>query len=111
MRGRRTGRPRAAAAWALVGALLGAGSASAATHTISIEGMRFEPQSIVVSPGDQVVWVNRDPFPHTVVSVAGGLRSPEIAAGRSWRRTLSRRGKLAYGCSLHPTMTGTLQVR
>jgi plastocyanin len=36
---------------------------------------------MIVKAGDTVVWVNKDPFPHTVTSQAGGCDSPEIVPG------------------------------
>ena len=36
---------------------------------------------MTVKAGDTVVWVNKDPVPHTVTSQAGGCDSPEIAPG------------------------------
>ena len=37
-----------------------------ATHAVAIEAMQFSPDSLAVSVGDTVVWINKDPFPHTV---------------------------------------------
>jgi plastocyanin len=28
------------------------------THTVTIEGMRFQPDVLTVAPGDTLVWVN-----------------------------------------------------
>jgi plastocyanin len=87
-----------------------AGAAKAATHTVVIDGVRFEPEILTVKTGDTVVWVNRDPFPHTVTSQAGGFDSREIAAGKSWRYTAKKEGEFPYVCTLHTTMKATLKV-
>ena len=81
-----------------------------ATHTVVIEAMRFQPDTLSVHAGDQLVWSNRDLFPHTVVSAAGQFQSGPIAPGQSWRVTLRRTGVFAYGCSLHPTMHAKISV-
>ena len=101
-----------AAAWALAGGAVPAAApgAAPATHTVVIEAMRFEPGSLLVHAGDRVVWLNRDPFPHTVVSAVGGFRSAEIAPGQSWQHVVQRSGVLPYACSLHPTMKAKLRV-
>jgi plastocyanin len=101
-----------AATGALAGGAVPAGTAAGApaAHTIVIEAMRFEPGSLSIHAGDRVVWVNRDPFPHTVVSAAGDFRSAEIAPGQSWQHVVQRRGILPYACSLHPTMKAELRV-
>ena len=81
-----------------------------ATHQVVIEAVRFDPQEFTVKVGDMIVWVNRDPFPHTVTAVGKQFDSHEIAAGRSWKYAARKTGVFAYGCSLHPTMLGTLRV-
>ena len=59
--------------------------------------------------GDTVVWINKDPFPHTVTA-KGVFDSHAMAAGRSWTYTARKAGEFAYICTLHPTMKGTLKV-
>jgi plastocyanin len=92
-----------------------AGAAAAApkptTHTVTIDGTRFESGDLTVKPGDTVVWVNKDPFPHTVTSKAGGFDSQTIAAGKSWKYRAAKKGEFAYVCSFHPMMTGILRVK
>ncbi|NUO85565.1 MAG: cupredoxin family copper-binding protein [Cupriavidus sp.] len=82
-----------------------------ALHQVVMEGTAYVPQTLSVRPGDVVVWVNRDPFPHTVTASAGGFDSNTVAPGKSWRYTARKAGVFPYRCTLHPTMTGTLSVR
>ena len=84
--------------------------AAPATHTVVIDGTAFQPRSLTVARGDTVVWVNQDPFPHTVTA-AGTFDSRDIAAGKSWRYTARSPGEFHYICTLHPTMRGTLVVK
>lgn len=56
-----------------------------------------------------VVWINKDPFPHTVTA-KGDFDSHDIAAGRSWTYTAHTSGEFNYICKLHPTMKGVLKV-
>jgi plastocyanin len=81
------------------------------THTVTMENMRFQPESLTVAPGDTVVWVNKDLVPHTATSKAGGFDSQVIEAEKSWRFTVQKKGDFAYVCTLHPTMTAMLRVR
>jgi plastocyanin len=80
------------------------------THTIVIEGMRFEPADLTVHPGDTVVWMNKDLFAHTATA-EGGFDSRQIDPGGSWRLTLQGPGDLPYICALHPTMKAIVRVR
>lgn len=81
------------------------------THTIIMEGMRFQPDVVAVAPGDTVVWLNKDLVPHTATSKAGGFDSKSIAAAGSWKYTVRKKGDIAYICTFHPAMKGTLRVR
>jgi plastocyanin len=81
------------------------------THAVTMENMRFQPESLTVARGDTVVWVNKDLVPHTATSKAGGFDSQAIQAEKSWRFTVRKKGDFAYVCTFHPTMTATLRVR
>jgi plastocyanin len=113
-RGRSVSKPRRLTAVAVgLGALLGAlGPGATAprpvTHTVVVEATSFEPDTLTVRAGDTVVWVNRDPFPHTATSKV--FDSKVIPADGSWKYVVRARGTVPYICTLHPTMKGTLRV-
>ena len=86
-----------------------AGPAFAARHVVAIDGMQFAPASLTVRSGDSVVWVNRDPVPHTATA-AGAFDSKAIQPGKSWTYVAGKRGRFTYLCTFHPTMTATLVV-
>jgi len=100
---------------ALLGVALQATPAGAAaaerarTHEVVIQGLLYVPETLTVRPGDVVVWINKDPFPHTVTA-AGAFDSGSVAAGKSWRFTAKTSGTYPYLCTLHTTMKGTLRV-
>jgi plastocyanin len=95
--------------WSM-GPAAAADAAKAATHSVAIDGTAFEPAILAVKVGDSVTWANKDPFPHTVTSTAGGFDSHEIAPGKSWKYTATKKGEFAYVCTLHPTMKAMLKV-
>ena len=86
-------------------------SAAAETHTILMEGVAFVPQTLTVKPGDVVVWVNKDLFPHTATAQNREFDSGEIAPGKTWKYIAEKPGEFSYVCTLHPTMKGTLTVK
>jgi plastocyanin len=105
-------RLRTAVALACTWGLLAGGAIAAgkpATHTVVMEGVKFTPEMLTVRRGDTVVWVNKDPFPHTVTA-KGAFDSRSIAAGESWKYTPRKAGEHAYICTFHPNMKGTLRV-
>ena len=81
-----------------------------ASHTVTIEGVAYQPAALIVKRGDTVVWVNNDPFPHTVTA-SGAFDSHAISAGASWKYVARKPGIFPYICTLHPNMKGTLTVR
>ena len=72
--------------------------------------MRLTPGSLPVGAGDRAVWINRDPFPHTVVSTAGAFGSGEITFDQSWVYVVERTGVVPHACSLRPMMKAELRV-
>ncbi|WP_080497640.1 cupredoxin domain-containing protein [Burkholderia ubonensis] len=96
---------------ALLCALFAASAASADSHVVVIEQMRFTPAELTVHRGDEVTWVNRDLFPHTASADGHGFDSGSIAPQASWRYVARKRGRFPYTCTFHPTMHGTLIVR
>ena len=92
------------AAVALLSISVGHGAAvKPAKHTVTIEAVQFQPAVVDVKRGDSIVWVNKDPFPHTVTA-DGKFDSKEIKPGESWTYKVQQSGNLPYICTLHPTM-------
>lgn len=86
-------------------------SAPSSTHTVTIENVKFNPETLRVRRGDHVVWVNNDLFPHTATAINKSFDSGSIAAGASWTYVVKKAGEIDYVCTLHPTMKGHLSVR
>jgi len=108
--GRRT--RRVALACLAAGCVLAAGGgapACAAHHTVTIDGVKYVPETLTVKRGDTVTWVNKDPFPHTVTA-QGRFDSRSIAAGGKWRYVARQSGTYDYICTFHPDMKGSLNV-
>ena len=95
----------------VAGVAAGAAKPRPATHTVTIEGTKFSPADLTVSTGDSIVWVNKDPFPHTATSTTGGFDSRAIAPGKSWKYVAKKTSDFPYACTIHPSMTGTLHVK
>lgn len=92
-----------------LGSVGGASTAGPKTHTVTIEGTAFTPDRLSVAVGDTVVWINKDPFPHTATS-AGTFDSGGIAPAKSWKFVAAKKGTFDYVCTFHPTMKARLMV-
>jgi len=106
VRRRRTGRALALAALVLSPGLFAAGTA----HRVSMEAMKYAPETLELAVGDTVTWVNRDPVPHTV-SAGKSLESGTIEAEREWKYVARQKGRVDYICRFHPGMRATLVVK
>jgi plastocyanin len=76
------------------------------------EKYSFEPATLSVKVGTQVVWLNTSDAPHTVTSDTGGaLASPDnITPNKTYKFTFTTAGTFPYHCNIHPYMKGTITV-
>jgi len=80
-------------------------------HTVLIETMRYTPTSIQVQVGDRIEFKNTDLVPHTVTSTGGRpFDSGPLEIGKAWALICDHEGEIAYGCTFHPTMKGSITV-
>lgn len=85
-------------------------ASSPTEHVVEISGMRFEPESLVLRPGDVVTWINRDIVPHTATAVDGSWTTGTLLKNQSKKLTMDRDMIRAYGCAFHPNMIGNLEI-
>jgi plastocyanin len=84
--------------------------AGAENITVSINGMRFEPESITVKLGTKVTWVHDSNMPHTITGEVDGLRSSTLYGGQQYSHTFDATGRYNYACDFHPSMKGSVIV-
>lgn len=78
-------------------------------YTIQIENFRFVPESITVTPGSEVTWVNSDSTEHTLTLESTGY-DEMISSGGQATIMFETAGTYDYICRLHPNMRGTVIV-
>ena len=89
--------------------------AAADSATVNIASFKFAPESITVTAGASVTWVNRDKAPHTAENT--GEQGPaEFGTARLQRGerktvTFSEPGRYRYYCIYHRFMEATVTVR
>jgi plastocyanin len=84
--------------------------AADATTLVTIANFTFEPQTLIVKAGTTVTFENDDDIPHQVVATGGAFRSKALDTGDTYAFTFTEPGEIAYFCSLHPHMQGTITV-
>ena len=73
-----------------------------------VDGQRFDPARIIISPGATVTWINQDSVahfvntdPHPSHNVLEELNSSGINPGESYTYTFTKPGAWGYHCSAH----------
>jgi plastocyanin len=85
-------------------------TASADDFAISMPGKYFDPQRLTVVAGDQVSWRNADFVSHEVRATNGAFDSGPIGRQAVYLHRFDSPGSYALVCSIHPFMTGAVDV-
>lgn len=81
------------------------------TTTISIKNFSFSPNSLTVANGTMITWINDDSVDHTIIADDGLFTSGTLTPGDNFTHLFIKTGTYTYHCSIHPSMTGTIQVQ
>jgi plastocyanin len=100
--------------FALVTALLvvlgGPAAAGAETTTITMPGRYFSPPRATMVAGDVVVFHNADLVTHDVRIAGGAFESGPLGRFSGWPQRIEQPGGYPFVCTLHPFMSGNLDV-
>lgn len=81
------------------------------THVVRIENMMFSPGVVKIRRGERVTFENHDLVPHTATAKEKKLfDSGIVKAGETWSFTPAKESTIAYACTFHPTMEGSIVV-
>jgi plastocyanin len=89
----------------------GGGDAPAAVTSVEMGFEQYAPQRITVLTGEEVRWHNVSVRDHTVTADDGSFDSGRVDPGDGFSRTIAAPGTLAYHCTLHVAMRGTIEAR
>ena len=88
-------------------------SATAAAGAVTMQNISFQPASTQVKVGDTVTWTNDESVGHDVTADDGSFKSGPsggMQQGDKFEHKFDKAGTFAYKCTVHPNMTGTVQV-
>jgi plastocyanin len=88
-----------------------AGQDPSSTNVVAIDNFTFTPTELTIPAGTQVTWINKDDVPHTVVSVDHKFKSRALDTDEKFSFMFRTPGTYEYFCSVHPKMTGTINVK
>ncbi|MGN6189392.1 MAG: cupredoxin domain-containing protein, partial [Conexibacter sp.] len=86
-------------------------AARAATQAVNVQLDAFAPAQVDTLPGETVTWTNVSPRTHTVTSDTGAFGSGQLLPGAAFAQRFDAPGAYAYHCTIHPEMTGEIDVR
>jgi plastocyanin len=87
-----------------------AAEGTTASATVDIRGFAFSPATVTVAAGQTVAWTNGDDAPHTATPSDAGCDTGSLSKGETGALTFESAGTYAYRCTIHPTMSGTVEV-
>jgi plastocyanin len=78
---------------------------------VSVQDNTFTPGTIKAKVGDTITWTNDGQVAHTVTATDGAdFDSGTLPPGKSFTFTADKAGTVAYVCTIHPGMQGTIEV-
>jgi plastocyanin len=90
--------------------------AEAEEERVTIGVSDFEPATLTIATGTEVVFENEAPFDHTVTEGTGGqavedpIVDAQVGAGGEVRVTFDAPGTYDITCTIHPSMQMTITV-
>ena len=80
------------------------------THGCELIPLCYNPYRARIQIGDTITWTNNDSVTHRVVSSTGIFNSGDIISGQTFSRTFNSAGVFDYFCTIHPWMSGVVEV-
>jgi plastocyanin len=96
---------------AITDAPLESDMSSASALDVTVDNFSFAPAHTSVAAGSTVTWTNRDDAPHTIVSTERAFKSPALDTDERFSHRFDTPGEYRYFCSIHPKMTGMVEVQ
>lgn len=85
------------------------GGAAPSSVTVTLQNLAFNPAQVDVAVGGTVTFMNNDSVQH---NIAGDTwSSGPLDPGKSFSQTFPTAGSFPIRCTIHPSMTGTVNVK
>jgi|1185.fasta_scaffold2043133_1 plastocyanin len=87
-------------------------ASGASGSSVTISDFKFAPASQTVKSGAKVAVTNEDSAPHSATADDGhSFDTGTLDQGSSQTISVTKPGRYAYHCTIHPYMKGTIVVR
>jgi plastocyanin len=81
---------------------------AATADTVEMSDIKFNPATITVAQGTELVFDNKDAAPHTVTADDGSIDSGIIDPGQAFRLKVEE--AFEYHCEVHPAMKAAVEL-
>jgi plastocyanin len=87
------------------------GSCPEGAVVIVMRDIKFDPENATAKVGQEICWPNEDTIDHNAVAESGAdFESDLYGQGEIFTTTVEQAGTVEYVCTIHPGMTGTIEV-
>ncbi len=76
---------------------------------ITVQNFAFSPNPATAKVGEAVTFTNQDSVQHNIA--VNGQESGPIGQGQSWTVKIDKAGTYPITCKIHPSMSGSLEVK
>jgi plastocyanin len=88
------------------------GECAGGAVVIRMVDIKFDPEDATARAGQEICWTNEDEIEHNAVAESGAdFKSELYGKGETFTATVEEPGRVEYVCTVHPGMTGTIDVR
>jgi len=82
------------------------------TVAVTMKDILFKPENVTARVGQTVRWTNEDSVDHTVKAGSGAsFESKSLSEGDTYEQKVTKPGKIAYVCTIHPSQKGSIDVQ
>ena len=79
---------------------------------IKMANVKFDPEKASARTGQKICWTNEDTVDHDAVAKSGAAFKSELfSKGQTFTTKLDKAGTVKYECTIHPGMTGEIDVQ
>jgi plastocyanin len=88
------------------------GECAGGAVVIRMVDIKFDPEDATARAGQEICWTNEDEIEHNAVAESGAdFKSELYGKGETFTTTVEEPGRVEYVCTVHPGLTGTIDVR
>ena len=86
------------------------GGANVRSVKIEMLDYEFSPPTVTIATRGKVTWLNQGQAPHDATADDDSFATGTIEPGKLKSETFKEPGTYSYICTIHPQMTGTIEV-